>query len=445
MEDLKHIGTADGVSEVTEIRGCPIAIFRGNYDALGIWLEAMNQKDTFIFRVDWFKNNILKCGRRRWKKAIDLLKAEGLIKLICKHDENGAIISSEYKVFDFVEASKQVNFGEKESGLCNFDITKRGNTRGIQKVGLVSAFSMKTQRKVLSSKTLLETIPVLPVKEMKQKTLVLEKPEDRTRAFLKMFPGCNTYQTFDDKKTTNRMNKVFTGNKYIPQLRALNQRGAGVFLTINETDGKGRCTENITKVRAVFVDLDGSPIEPVIAFGPHMVIESSPGRYHAYWLVEDVPLSEFKGIQKRIAYLFDGDPSVCDLPRVMRVPGFLWNKRDIPYLTDIISVRLEEPKFIYEEIDLMFPALKPIKVEKPALQIRKINKPVPGKRSSVVSGARRGERNDRLMDLVVHLKRRGEKWEDIVAAAYEFGRRCNPPLSDIRVDRALNWTERKVS
>jgi len=48
------------------------------------------------------------------------------------------------------------------------------------------------------------------------------------------------------------------------RLMELNEMGAGVFVTINETDGTGRRAENITAVRAVFVDLDGSPLEPVM-------------------------------------------------------------------------------------------------------------------------------------------------------------------------------------
>jgi hypothetical protein len=43
----------------------------------------------------------------------------------------------------------------------------------------------------------------------------------------------------------------------------LNREGAGVFVTVNETDLKGRTAKNITSVRAVFVDLDGAPLEPV--------------------------------------------------------------------------------------------------------------------------------------------------------------------------------------
>ena len=57
------------------------------------------------------------------------------------------------------------------------------------------------------------------------------------------------HQTFDDAKE---------------RLMELNELGAGVFVTINETDGTGRKAENIVAVRAVFSDLDGAPLEPVM-------------------------------------------------------------------------------------------------------------------------------------------------------------------------------------
>jgi putative DNA primase/helicase len=67
---------------------------------------------------------------------------------------------------------------------------------------------------------------------------------------------------------------------------------------------------------------------------PHIVIESSPGKWHAYWLVSDSPLEQFKPLQQALAQRFNGDKAVCDLPRVMRLPGFLHQKGE-PVLTRI--------------------------------------------------------------------------------------------------------------
>ena len=125
----------------------------------------------------------------------------------------------------------------------------------------------------------------------------------------------------------------------MPRLTAWQQRGAGVYVTVNRTDLHGRKAENIVRVRAVFVDLDGSPIEPVDQCGldPHVVVESSPGQCHAYWLTDDLPLDQFKPVQQTIVRRFKGDQAVCDVSRVMRLPGF-WHLKAEPFLTRIVTV-----------------------------------------------------------------------------------------------------------
>ena len=51
-----------------------------------------------------------------------------------------------------------------------------------------------------------------------------------------------------------------------------NGNGAAVWVMINAGDGKGRRAENVTRVRAVFADLDGAPLQPVMAceLEPHV-------------------------------------------------------------------------------------------------------------------------------------------------------------------------------
>lgn len=127
-------------------------------------------------------------------------------------------------------------------------------------------------------------------------------------------------------------------------LIAKNRAGCGIYVTINHTDGKGRKQENILKVIALFVDLDGSPLAPVLQspIEPHIVVESSPGRFHVYWIVEDVLLEEFSIIQKALAKKFAGDPAVNDVSRVMRLPGF-YHLKNAPQQTKIIFESCQLP------------------------------------------------------------------------------------------------------
>jgi predicted P-loop ATPase len=171
-----------------------------------------------------------------------------------------------------------------------------------------------------------------------------------------------TFQTFDDNEALKRghLTKVLHGSldELAKRLAALQRGGAGAFVTVNETDGVGRKKENITRVRAVFVDLDGAPLRPVLGctLEPHMIVESSPDRYHAYWIVKDLPLDQFSSVQKAIAKRFDGDATVHDLPRVMRLPGFYHQKAE-PFLTRIHGVSDRMP-YTAVEILTEFPFAK---------------------------------------------------------------------------------------
>lgn len=92
-----------------------------------------------------------------------------------------------------------------------------------------------------------------------------------------------TFQTFSDAGTDKALTRLLHGSfdEHTQKLKKLNEAGAGVFVAVNETDGKGRRKDNITRVRALFVDLDGAPIEPVQSAPTpaHIIVGSSPGKY----------------------------------------------------------------------------------------------------------------------------------------------------------------------
>src|SRR3546814_4566171 len=69
---------------------------------------------------------------------------------------------------------------------------------------------------------------------------------------------------------------------------------------------------------------------------PRSTVESSPGRWHAYWPVADLPAEQFTAAQKALAAMFAGDPKVHDKPRVMRLPGFL-HRKSVPFLSRLVT------------------------------------------------------------------------------------------------------------
>jgi hypothetical protein len=158
----------------------------------------------------------------------------------------------------------------------------------------------------------------------------------------------HTFQTFDDSKgSTPRAGliRVLHGRfeEHEQRLGELNDAGAGVFVMVNAGDGEikqgartCRTAANVVRIRALFVDLDGAPIAPVLrsALPPDWVVQSSPQRWHAYWSVRNCTLVDFTPAQSALAFKFGGDPTVKDLPRVMRVPGFV-HRKATPFTSEL--------------------------------------------------------------------------------------------------------------
>jgi AAA domain-containing protein/DNA primase RepB-like protein len=172
---------------------------------------------------------------------------------------------------------------------------------------------------------------------------------DEARRFLNALDpvGRFTFQTFDDTKAKRKhLVRVFHGTleQHSDELSRLNADGAGVFVTVNETDLCGRTAENVTRVRAAFVDLDGAPLDPVEDCQPNIVVESSPGRWHAYWLVTDLRLDQFTALQERLSKKFRADPAVKDLPRVMRLPGFFHRKNPSEFRSCVHATSAAKPR-----------------------------------------------------------------------------------------------------
>lgn len=242
--------------------------------------------------------------------------------------------------------------------------------------------------------------------------------------FLALLGGRFTFQTFDDSPQHRKpLARILHGTlaEHADTLADLNARGAGVFVMVNEGDGKGRTAANVQRVRALFVDLDGASLEPVQAATPqpHCIVESSPGRWHAYWRVSDCSLEKYKPMQQALAARFSGDASVCDLPRVMRLPGFEHRKRE-PFLSHIVALCDRGPYTVAELVqafDLQPPTPQPKAKRKPPDVI-----PV-------------GERNATLLSFGAGFVRRGFGEQAVNDRLQRMNaERCTPPLCATEVD-----------
>lgn len=180
---------------------------------------------------------------------------------------------------------------------------------------------------------------------------VLTPDLDMAEKFLQMLDQCKkfTFQTYtdtDQKPSKDTLARVLHGTleEHAATLTRLNQQGAGVAVMVNEGDLAGRSNKNIIRVRALFVDLDGAPLVPVQAAkpAPSIIVETSPERWHCYWLVDGCPLDIFTDCQKALIQKFNSDPKVKELCRVMRMPGFFHHKSETPFKSRLIHPQEEK-------------------------------------------------------------------------------------------------------
>lgn len=114
----------------------------------------------------------------------------------------------------------------------------------------------------------------------------------------------------------------------LPQLESLNKLGAGVFVAVNEFDGRRR-KDHLSRVRGVHADLDGvddkklSKIRSILS--PTIEVQTSgPYNRHFYWLLaqgETIDVTLAVQINRSLIAL-GADPAATDITRLLRLPGF---------------------------------------------------------------------------------------------------------------------------
>lgn len=132
-----------------------------------------------------------------------------------------------------------------------------------------------------------------------------------------------------------------------------NGRGMGIFIVISKTDGTGRKNGNVVALRALFVDDDDGALPPgspaLGALPPSLTVRTKRGWHHYWLLIPGAELALFTPAQLALAAHLGTDPSVKDLPRVMRVPGFLHSKDPADRrLVELVTVR--ETRYSIEQV-----------------------------------------------------------------------------------------------
>lgn len=179
---------------------------------------------------------------------------------------------------------------------------------------------------------------LIPDLEQARRFLEILDPGANSRSLMEDRPDGFTFQTFDDSKTRKdrSLARIFTStlDNLSPTLIQLNQRGSGVFVTVNETDGKGRKISNLERVRCCWIEDDEglgipTPVEP------HLVTETSPGKFHKLFLVDGLTIEQHAQIQDVLVAEYGSDPNAKDVVRVLRPAGF-FHMKGAPFMVRII-------------------------------------------------------------------------------------------------------------
>jgi len=158
--------------------------------------------------------------------------------------------------------------------------------------------------------------------------------------------------TFKGTKLVSEMGKV---DGIVDTLHKHNVQNRGIFFVINSG---GDNDAEINRINAVFVENDSLSIDEQIAklesfsLPPSLMVRTAKS-VHAYWLVKDVPVNNFRRIQKKLIAQFDGDPVCVNESRVLRLPGFNHCKGE-PVMVECIKFA-PELRYTQSELEAALP------------------------------------------------------------------------------------------
>lgn len=141
-------------------------------------------------------------------------------------------------------------------------------------------------------------------------------------------------------------------------LQQYNSAAYGIFMCVNALKPEGaRDLKNIDYIRTHVADVDNVLISQesyqraiTSPYPPHFAVQTSPGKYHLYWLTNPYQGNDFYKLQQRkIIQLYSSDASVIDATRVLRVPGFYHCKNE-PKLVTCWGI-YNGPKYNFDQIE----------------------------------------------------------------------------------------------
>jgi hypothetical protein len=222
----------------------------------------------------------------------------------------------------------------------------------------------------------------------------------------------------------------------------LRRTGHSPLLGLNKHHGIYFCPnaggardKDIVRFNAAFVEDDSISVQEqhdlldLAPLPPSIRVETRKS-VHAYWLLsENCSPEDWKRLQQQLIYFFDGDPSIKNPSRVMRVPGFMHLSCDGSiagkYEAHVVKVThfFPENRFTLAEIRDAFPGK----------DLRKTTGSQPDLNQNLIIG--NGHRNTTLFSIASSLTGRGLLENEVMAALTEVNTsRVVPPLPSSEIE-----------
>jgi AAA domain/RepB DNA-primase N-terminal domain len=194
-----------------------------------------------------------------------------------------------------------------------------------------------------------------------------------------------------------------------------------LYFSVARFSERGRALENVLPVAWLWADLDDVHPSAAAAMGlmPTIAVESSPGRYQAYWrLAKELRPSVVERLNRALTYALGADKGGWDLTQVLRIPGTRNHKYKGAPRVKLLYHREElvyDPKVVWSIVKEHVPAAELKGVTGTVLP----RKPIPRKAKQLLWAKAdevvEGERSDRLWELNCLLAESGLDADEIYA------------------------------
>ena len=169
----------------------------------------------------------------------------------------------------------------------------------------------------------------------------------------------------DAKDTSGHRGYEYRGVSRLEGLPNQREQNCAIACMVN-VSSEGRKRSDDMTIRAVYCEADNGRPENDFPLEPTMTVESSPGKFHFYWVVDrskgKLSIADFRQIIHTMVAEYGSDPGAKDSTRVLRLPG-TWHQKDPnnPHLVRIIEALGK--RYSPEELKAAFPPVEGYQVK----------------------------------------------------------------------------------